>query len=233
MKDTLSRILAALAIVVALGTLGAAYAVWGMWGGHEDRIAALEAWQAEVIAENEKPEDTRELMPADYQGTLSAINAPASELVEYRNAEIGLAMKVPYSPAWGNRLYRVAPYQESSYVDSEGTMRTTVQFGQSFIFEGGGWARASTLLVGDALSADDEIANIQKVHEGFLEDRPIEQLNVNGKTVLVYYSGGLCSYVHVAVIGEKANYTLTPTCGDSDEIREEFLNIVRTMEFID
>lgn len=245
MKDTLSRILAILAILVGIGTMVVAYMLWtmivgnkavftDMLNGYEHRLTALETWRAEQVRGEEEPEDTRALMPEGYTGTLEAITPPADELVEYRNAAIGLVMKVPYNSEWGNRLYRVAPYQEGQYADADGVMRTVVQFGMSFIFEGGGWARQYTLAVSDPRSVADEKAHIQQVHEGFLNpDRPIEELNVNGKSVLVSYADGLCSYVQVTVIGQKANYTFTPTCGDSDEIREEFLNIVRTMEFID
>lgn len=245
MKDTLSRLLAILAMLVGIGTLVAAYMLWTMIGdnktaftdmlqGYDQRIAALEEWRAEEMKKDGKPEDTRALMPEGYTGTLSAINAPASELVEFRDSDIGLVMKVPYNPAWGNRLYRVAPYDIQHFPDSDPEGRKElVQFGTSFVFEGGGWARAYSLLAGPQRSIEDEKAYIQDANDGFLGDKPIETVEVNGKTALVYYTEGLCSDVNVTVIGQWLNYTLTPTCGDSDEIREELLNVVGTMEFID
>ncbi len=245
MKDALSRLLALLAILVGIATMVAVYTVWtmvtgnkavfmDMLDGYDKRIAALEEWRAEETKKDEKPEDTRELMPEGYTGTLSPITVPADELVEYQNRDIGLSMKVPYNSRWGNRLYRVAPYEEALYQDAEGVTRTAVHFGTSFIFEGGGWARAYTLTAADPLTVKDELTHTLAVNEGFLmPNRPVEELVVDGKSVLVTYTDGLCSLVQVTVIGQKANYVLAPTCGSSDEIREELLNIVRTMAFIE
>ena len=240
MRDIFSRLLAILAVLVGIATLVVLYFLWGlitenksvftdMLNGFDERIAALEE---RARQQDEVPVDTRELMPANYRGTLSAVNDLPTELVPYQNAAIGLSVKLPYNPAWGNRLYRVLPYEEEMVLDEEGASRVLVRFGKSSIFEGGGWARASLLLEQPARSVEEEIAHIQQTAGEFLDAHPIERLEIKEKTALVYYSGGLCGLVNVVVIGEKANYALYPTCGDTDEIREEFLAIVGTMEFI-
>lgn len=243
MKDTLARVLGALAILVGIATLVALYFVWSlamenksvftdMLNGYDERISALEAPSAMEEDEEDEAADTRPLMPEDYFGTLPPNTDPATTEVEYRNAEIGLAFQVPYNPDWGNRAYRVAPYVERQTPDADGVLRTGVQFGPSFPFEGGGWARGLLLTAEDAVSAEDAITRIRDLHGDFLQDREIETVEIDGKTVVVYYAGGLCEYVSLTVIGEKANYNLWPICGDSADARNELVEIVRTMEFI-
>jgi hypothetical protein len=142
----------------------------------------------------------------------------ADALIEFKNIEKGVSVTLPYNEDWGNKQYKLAPYDE--YDDH-------IDFG-CLIFdpEAGNTVRKSSLYFEPVKSAKEVFAST------IIEEDP-SIIKINDLEVVKYTGSGLYAYPSLAVIGEKYNYDFSLRWGEGTVEEFEFLEkIVETLKLI-
>jgi hypothetical protein len=179
-------------------------------------------YKQKVLGQREE-DDVRPLLTDGYIGCdLDVITNPPLRNVAYIDRDRGIALEVPFHPAWGSDVFRVAP------VEVDGEM---IAFGMPYpnVHEGCRWMRDMELRYIPQRGARAAIQAIRKI-----ADSEVNAISdASGKEVLMYHVDGLYREMFVEVVGEKHNYVLSSICMTSDECGEYMDDVIKSITFID
>lgn len=151
------------------------------------------------------------------------------QIIDYVNQAKGISLKIPYNQKWGDAKYQVAPYDETTGVidlDYNTKSYGSISFGRAFPFEGCGLAREMNINFITQKPADQIIKDMNAADNPLLPTPP-HKVTIDGLSAVEYEDVGLCSYPTVIIIGQKFNYLIGQTCGDSFKPEEDIAKTIK------
>lgn len=190
----------------------------------DDRLKeAIQAFSVLPVSKDGRIEVTREVLnnlfieqkevPTLFTNEWN--ESTSTEWVPYSNPELGIvSMSIPYNPAWGNKVFKIKPYEikESSNSSKTGT---SIYFGKvgtlTKVEWGNNWSNGYSLVIMPHEDAN-EIKSAKMGARLLFEDGANVE-NINGHDVV--YGKKWMDYPAVVpivyeIVGSKYNYQLYP-----------------------
>ncbi|MCU0680080.1 MAG: hypothetical protein MUF50_02120 [Planctomycetes bacterium] len=152
---------------------------------------------------------------------------PSSDWVTYENKDNGFKIDIPYNENWGNKSYKLNPYDQYD---------NKIEFGVISILDGCSWKRNYSIYTNNLKNENDLMFETQNnIAKGLILNQPAPQIKtINGIKTLYYQATSTCKEgdATFVIFGKKKNYTFNTYCANPENVKfmEE---IVSSIKFID